>query len=277
MRPYNVDGSYTRDFPYDWQFLVENVMDPSHIPFAHHGLQGDRSDALPIEVDNVCHTQRGYEFSFKDRTMGRKRSGISKFQGPYLVDYVSQFENSSSTFNLTILCIPREPGSSRAIVLSTSSARPSLFKQILTRVPVWFVHLYSSRFLESDLLYLHHQDLQKQKGDRSYIMPAECDKSIVALRKTLKEYEYSPVVAQTTTSLPREQLLDRWNTHVLQCRHCSDAYVRLVKGRLVAMILSAFAMLVGFMRLSICSLIAAGAMECLRQRFHSVDFQYSKM
>ena len=33
-------SSMVRDLEYDWQTLVENVADPSHVPFAHHGIQG---------------------------------------------------------------------------------------------------------------------------------------------------------------------------------------------------------------------------------------------
>ena len=33
--------SFVRDLEYDWQTLVENVADPSHVPFSHHGVQGD--------------------------------------------------------------------------------------------------------------------------------------------------------------------------------------------------------------------------------------------
>lgn len=32
---------YSRDLPYSLDFLLENFMDPAHIPFAHHSLQGD--------------------------------------------------------------------------------------------------------------------------------------------------------------------------------------------------------------------------------------------
>lgn len=32
--------TYTRDLPYGWDTLVENLIDPSHVPFAHHGMQG---------------------------------------------------------------------------------------------------------------------------------------------------------------------------------------------------------------------------------------------
>ena len=30
--------------------LVENLLDPSHVPFAHHGLQGDRNKAFPFSM-----------------------------------------------------------------------------------------------------------------------------------------------------------------------------------------------------------------------------------
>ena len=30
------------DLPYSWDFLVENLMDPSHVAFSHHGILGKR-------------------------------------------------------------------------------------------------------------------------------------------------------------------------------------------------------------------------------------------
>jgi phenylpropionate dioxygenase-like ring-hydroxylating dioxygenase large terminal subunit len=33
---------YSRDVPYSWSALVENLMDTSHVPFAHHGVLGNR-------------------------------------------------------------------------------------------------------------------------------------------------------------------------------------------------------------------------------------------
>ena len=35
-----------------WQILVENFVDPSHVPFAHHGVQGNRCCAAPIAGPN---------------------------------------------------------------------------------------------------------------------------------------------------------------------------------------------------------------------------------
>jgi hypothetical protein len=31
---------YSRDLPYSFDFLLENFMDPAHIPIAHHSFQG---------------------------------------------------------------------------------------------------------------------------------------------------------------------------------------------------------------------------------------------
>ena len=39
-----------RDLPYSFDFLVENFMDPAHIPYAHHSLQASRDDGSPIPM-----------------------------------------------------------------------------------------------------------------------------------------------------------------------------------------------------------------------------------
>jgi len=41
-------SSIVRDLEYDWQTLLENILDPSHVQFAHHGVQGNRDRAKPI-------------------------------------------------------------------------------------------------------------------------------------------------------------------------------------------------------------------------------------
>ena len=50
-------SSFVRDLEYDWQTLVENVADPSHVPFAHHGVQGNREQARPLPIDIVQSTR----------------------------------------------------------------------------------------------------------------------------------------------------------------------------------------------------------------------------
>merc|ERR1719231_589057 len=43
------EQDYVRDLPYDWTTLVENIIDPSHVPVSHHGTtQGDRASAARL-------------------------------------------------------------------------------------------------------------------------------------------------------------------------------------------------------------------------------------
>jgi phenylpropionate dioxygenase-like ring-hydroxylating dioxygenase large terminal subunit len=42
-----------RDLPYDALTLLENVLDPSHLPFTHHNSVGKRSNASPVELEVI--------------------------------------------------------------------------------------------------------------------------------------------------------------------------------------------------------------------------------
>jgi hypothetical protein len=160
-------------------------MDPSHIPFAHHGLQGHRSDGIPIQISNIKKEEPGYSFEFQDKTMKMKRKGIASFDGTYMVSYVSKFINNKKEFNLTMFCIPCDIGKSRIILLSTQTHdRKTLFQKFREIIPEWIIHIFSSRFLDSYLIFLHYQDINYRKTNKSYYMPAECDKSITMIKKS---------------------------------------------------------------------------------------------
>eukprot|EP00536_Pseudo-nitzschia_multiseries_P014685 jgi/Psemu1/215631/e_gw1.752.7.1 len=88
-------STYTRDLPYGWDSLIENLIDPAHIPFAHHGLQGKREDALPIDMTVPEAIPGpgwpGFLFEFRDRTMGKHRISTGEFRGPYSVVYEGKY------------------------------------------------------------------------------------------------------------------------------------------------------------------------------------------
>ncbi len=41
---------YTRDLPYGFEYLMENLCDPAHVPYAHHGIIGRREGAGPVTI-----------------------------------------------------------------------------------------------------------------------------------------------------------------------------------------------------------------------------------
>ena len=190
-------STFTRDLPYGWDTLVENIVDPSHIPFAHHGLQGTREDAIPINLTVTSEGQHGFEFDFADRTMGRRRAGSGSFKAPYIVAYQAEYgpkqtatakqlakeaSKPPKTFNLTVVCLPTRPGWSRIIIFVTL---PKGF--VFAALPAWLLHLFPNRFLDSDLAFLHFQEQTAQErgyapNNPKYFMPAQVDRGITALR-----------------------------------------------------------------------------------------------
>ncbi|KAG2423821.1 hypothetical protein HXX76_014981 [Chlamydomonas incerta] len=58
---------FTRDFPYDWETMVENVVDPAHVAFAHDGTgQGlDRHASPPLELQVAESGPSGFVGRFR--------------------------------------------------------------------------------------------------------------------------------------------------------------------------------------------------------------------
>jgi Phenylpropionate dioxygenase and related ring-hydroxylating dioxygenases, large terminal subunit len=70
---------FVRELPYSFDFLVENFMDPAHIPFAHHKLQSTRADGVPIEMSEISSNFTHVVVGFKDVTRNRPRDAYASF------------------------------------------------------------------------------------------------------------------------------------------------------------------------------------------------------
>ena len=64
---------YVRELAYSFDFVVENFMDPAHIPFAHHSLQSVRSDGIPIPMKTLVSNFTHVEVSFDDQSRAKSR------------------------------------------------------------------------------------------------------------------------------------------------------------------------------------------------------------
>lgn len=240
-----VSSTFTRDLPYGWNALVENLIDPSHVPFAHHGLQGKRSDAIPINMTFPTDKgEEGFLFHWEDRTMGMMRSGQGGFRAPSLVWYDADFQSESSRrFELSVICVPTQPGWSRVIILNTAPTKTveaknekktikgSLLRTAFKKFPVWMLHMLSNRFLDSDLAFLHYQERElERQGGPMYYMPAPADRCIAALRKWIPKYT-DMGVEPLPPPLPRSEMFNRYSQHAAHCQHCQAGEVSLQKWR----------------------------------------------
>jgi len=57
---------FIRELPYSFDMLVENFMDPAHIPFAHHGLQAAREGGTNIPMQVLVNNFTTIETSYTD-------------------------------------------------------------------------------------------------------------------------------------------------------------------------------------------------------------------
>ena len=91
-------------------------MDPAHIPFAHHSLQGTRDDGSPIEMTVGANNFTHVEATFIDICRGKQRDGVLSFQRPSLYHFRTRAnETAEYKPNLLIYIAPVEAGKCRVV------------------------------------------------------------------------------------------------------------------------------------------------------------------
>jgi phenylpropionate dioxygenase-like ring-hydroxylating dioxygenase large terminal subunit len=77
---------FVRDLPYAWDFFAENVLDPAHVDFAHHGIAGFDAAAFK-KFEMVAVEDNGPAgFTFASRPLDPTRRGaLHIFRPPSLI------------------------------------------------------------------------------------------------------------------------------------------------------------------------------------------------
>ncbi|MGL5131046.1 MAG: Rieske 2Fe-2S domain-containing protein [Planktothrix sp.] len=229
--------SYFRELEYDWSTLVENIADPSHVPIAHHGLQGRREHARPVPLELIESSLNLIEVN----TPGYLRS--IQFEPPCRLEYEIAFP-SGKKMQILVYCIPVLPGKSRAIGLFAQN-----FSKTLHRItPEWWEHIMLRNLVfDSDMVLLHQQERflqQKPTGETwktAYKMPTSADRLIIEFRKWFDHYCDGqlpwqklniPVPDYFPFNDNRQQLLDIYHQHTQNCTSCSNALNNIKKLQL---------------------------------------------
>jgi phenylpropionate dioxygenase-like ring-hydroxylating dioxygenase large terminal subunit len=88
--PNNVDATafFFRDMPYSWEMLVENLCDPSHIPFAHHDMMrtADRYNVEMIDMEVFDECKTGFKARKTPYPTGKGQYDV-RFEAPCLLYY----------------------------------------------------------------------------------------------------------------------------------------------------------------------------------------------
>ncbi|KAL8154461.1 hypothetical protein AgCh_000001 [Apium graveolens] len=252
------DPSYTRlmgnrDIQYGYEVLTENLMDPAHVPYAHYGIMGGQSRKNSEKVDR--EGGRPLEISIKNLDINgftaKQESGGFNFIAPCIFhgyatvggtkskeseELAKTIEDLSSAvpqrrFLLIFICVPVSPGNSRLIW-----SFPRNFGVWVDQVvPRWMFHVGQNLILDSDLYLLHVEERKimevgSSNWQKACYVPTKSDALVVTFRRWLNKYARGQIDWGTKFSgalpptPPKEQLLDRYWSHVVNCRSCSAAY-----------------------------------------------------
>ncbi|AFW96574.1 pheophorbide a oxygenase [Anabaena sp. 90] len=223
-------SNYIRDLEYDWQTLVENVADPSHVPFAHHGVQGNRDKAQPIPINIVKSTMDLIEVD-----IARGLPTTITFEPPCRLEYAISLGNTGKKLGLVVYCIPVSPGKSRIV-----AQFPRNFAKTLHRIiPRWWNHINERHLvLDGDMIFLQQQEyyLQQKQLTQSwktaYKLPTNADRLVIEFRNWFDKYCQSKLPWQeigingsepTTINENRAEVLDRYKQHTQHCSSCRTA------------------------------------------------------
>ncbi|KAM0011827.1 putative pheophorbide a oxygenase [Helianthus debilis subsp. tardiflorus] len=217
------DPSYTfqmfnREIPYGYEILAENLMDPAHV---------DREGGAPIDITIDPIHKNGFT--------ANQPYGGSKFVAPSVHISFTEIPKGKSAqprrLLLIFICIPVSPGNSRLIFISGRNFAVGIDRI----VPRWTFHIGQNLVIDSDLYLLHIEEKKLMEAgfsnwEKACFVPTKSDAKVVAFRKWLKKYSGGRIDwgnkfnKSLPSTPPREQLMDRYWSHVVNCSSCNGAY-----------------------------------------------------
>lgn len=246
---------YTRDLHYDYTTLVENFVDPAHVPFAHHTVLGNRyrpeAGFTQIQRSAPEHNvpDGGFSFDVTLKSFGTSTNQTRiQFQPPGRVRYFTPRDDG--TFScMNLHCVPTGPNRSR-VTYEMFSTNENKFTKMGEKIPGFLDHQQRNLVFDGDHALLHIQERiaereAAQPGGswrKSYYMPTESDRIVTAWRQWLDRQgtpEWAPGAAPAPTQpLPKAVLLDRYEQHTKHCPTCMKALSNFKLARVAAAALS---------------------------------------
>jgi phenylpropionate dioxygenase-like ring-hydroxylating dioxygenase large terminal subunit len=237
-----------RDLPYDAVTLLENVLDPSHLPYTHHGNVGKRSNASPVELEIVTSDKNGFTGTWAE---GPRKGTLGRQDTTFIAPNLMWHDLTSKQLGRTMTVVyatPTRKGECRIFArfpFQFASKLPAFF---IKATPQWYSHINNNAILEDDQVFLHHQEryLEKlgggEKFERAFYLPTKADVLVFAYRQWLNNYQADPFLGQTfAPPLSAEVLLDRYHSHTEHCHSCRGAWQNIQTARTAIAIISLLA------------------------------------
>lgn len=204
-RSYSV-YSFQIDLPYEASFLVENLLDPAHIPVSHDRTPGggQRENAQPLEMEVLPESVNAKGFRGRYRNT-RARAGAPpsppawidvRFEAPGII--YQRNVGGRIKFGAALHCMPLAAGRSRLLFRTYFKGLPLVAKLLLSLKPLWLRHLNSCKILEQDAGLISTQEdalassPAKASIGEQYLPLRSADLFVVTYRKWLDRIAAGP-------------------------------------------------------------------------------------
>eukprot|EP01026_Neomeris_dumetosa_P056729 TRINITY_DN51_c0_g1_i1.p1 TRINITY_DN51_c0_g1~~TRINITY_DN51_c0_g1_i1.p1 ORF type:complete len:509 (-),score=32.37 TRINITY_DN51_c0_g1_i1:646-2172(-) len=213
--------------PYSYERLVENLVDPAHAPFSHHGYQGDRNKVKPSD----------YTSKSSDKHDGYIITMAPNFKVEFIPPVTVQYFRG---FYFIFLCSPIALGLSKVFNAAFFSS-PSLITKIMPR---WFFHQFQNTVLQQDNVFLHIQDKGFIENKTTnplplFYTPTSTDLGVFKYYQWLNNkagggVQYPPGTKPNFIDPSDPQ--NAYHTHTKHCKFCRDALRNFKKLQILAWI-----------------------------------------
>ncbi|KAF8389277.1 hypothetical protein HHK36_025970 [Tetracentron sinense] len=256
-RPGFRDVSTIHELPYDHSILLENLMDPAHVPISHDRTDwsAKREDAQALRFKVTERTDRGFAGHW-GKENEQSLLNFLRFEAPCALQNNRETTDKNGEkhyFSGLFLCRPSGQGKSMLIVRFGTTRRSFL----AALFPKWYFHQNASKVFEQDMGFLSSQNeiLIKEKVPTKELylnlrssdtwvaeyrkwmdkvghgMPYHFGHSTISLPKEPAVVEHAPagLVAGIAASLPAKGGLgtmhtpnpaNRYFRHVIHCKGC---------------------------------------------------------
>ncbi|XP_043694819.1 protein TIC 55, chloroplastic-like [Telopea speciosissima] len=260
-RPGFQEVSTIHVLPYDHSILLENLMDPAHVPISHDRTDwiSKREDAQPLLFKVTERTDRGFA-GLWGREMDQGMPNFLRFEAPCVLQNNQEFVDKNGQKQYVsglFLCRPAGQGKSILIVRFGGTRRSPLLVRLF---PQWYFHQNVSKVLEQDMGFLSSQneilirekvptkelyldirfsdtwvtEYRKWMDKVGHGMPYHFGHSTISLPKEPAVLEHAPagLVAGISASLPAKggvgtmhapNPANRYFRHVIHCKLCRNA------------------------------------------------------
>jgi len=252
----------TRDLPYGYDVLVENLFDPAHVPYAHKGImRGIRKKEDPGRVDYDKEGGGPIKMKISEANIqgfvSPQERGYFQFIAPATLvgspfPQEAKGKKKAPRILLVFFCVPVTPGRSRVIWAFPRNVGVWLHNF----TPRWLYHVGQNLILDSDIFLLHVEECKfaavgLDNWQKACYVPTSSDNMVIAFRNWFRKFcknqvgWATPQVDQLPPTPTKDQLMERYWSHVAQCTSCSAA-LKAMKALEVALQITSVAV-IGFL------------------------------